>query len=229
MTPESPVASRFVAGLGFRTKVLKTRPMLPLAVVVHTTGGGILSRFAREGARKGDASPFDTAVRVYTTIMPQSGHYVVGQLGQCAQVVPEMTIAQHVGSAKSRAYWLPRERWMTPELTWWRDRWPELDSPIDLADGQLWADGSCNRNAVGIEVVPPESGARDAWSPECWRTLAALVLDITARHHIPCDREHVLTHSDAHPISRSAKGAPWDVGPLAWSWDRMREAIAAGG
>lgn len=223
--PDSPVAGLFVAGLGYRQGLLDLRKHPPIAAVIHTTGGGVLTRFAREGARKGDATSFETAVRVYTQIMGASGHYVVGQLGQCTQVVPESFSAWHVGAAKSKPYALPQAEWMTHALAWWGERWPGLNSPRDLAGGLLWRDGSCNANVVGIEVVPPVSGARHLWSPECWVTLARLVRDIARRHVIAEDREHVISHSDAHPIARSAKGAPWDPPSTQFDWARMRKAL----
>lgn len=226
---DTPIASRFVAGLGYRRGLLAERELPPVGAVIHTTGSGPLARFIREGKRKGDATPFETAVRIYATIMNDSAAYVVGQRGECVQVVPESHVARHVGSAGAAVYARPRARWMTPAVAWWGERWPELASPHALAGGLLWRDGSCNRSTIGVEVVPPESGARGAWSPECWATLASLVLSICGRYEIPVDREHVVSHSDAHPISRSAKGAPWDPPPAQFTWDRMREAIAAGG
>jgi hypothetical protein len=226
---DSPVATSFRAGLGFRRGLLDERITPAVGVIIHTTGAGIINRFVREGARKGDASPFATAVRVYTKIMNDSGHYVVGQGGECVQVVPESHVARHVGSASAAVYARPRARWTSADVAWWTKRWPGLESPHALAGGLLWGGGSCNRNTYGIEVVPPDHpNTRGAWSLACWRTLARLVLDIAARRDIACDREHVVTHSDAHPLSRSAKGAPWDPAPEAWSWERMRDAIAAG-
>ena len=224
--PNSPVAGSFIAGLGYRNGVLDKRKLTPVAVVVHTTGGGILARFDREGAKKGDASPLETAVRVYSKIMTSSGHYVIGQRGECVQMVPEMTVAQHVGSAKSRAYYLPREKWLSPELAWWAKRWPGMNSPLDLAGGNLWRNGSCNQSTIGIEVVPPLTGAREPWSVECWDTLARLALDICARHSIQADAEHVVTHSDAHPISRTAQGSAWDPSINQWGWELMRRALS---
>jgi hypothetical protein len=226
--PDSPIAMRFAAGLGYRQGILHERSANVVSIVIHTTGSGILARFIREGARHGDATPFETAARVYTTIMGASGHYVVGQLGECVQVVPERLSAWHVGAAGSQPYVLPQSRWMTVGLEWWGERWPELRSPQDLAGGLLWRGGSCNDGAVGIEVVPPIEGAKHPWSPECWRTLARLVLDIAERHSVPVDREYLVTHSDAHPLARSARGAPWDVCVEQWSYDRLRSAIASG-
>ena len=222
--PDSPIAQRFEAGLGWRKGDLSPRSADVVSVVVHTTGGGILSRFAREGAKKGDASPFETAVRVYTKIMGASGHYVVGQRGECVQVVPESFAAWHVGGAKSAIY--AHRMWATPGLEWWGKRWPGLTGPRALAGGNLWRGGSCNDGAIGIEVVPPIEGARHPWSPACWAALAALVRDIAARHHVPLQREYIPTHSDAHPIARSAKGAPWDVCVEQWTWERMAAALA---
>jgi carbamoyl-phosphate synthase small subunit len=49
------------------------------------------------------------------------------------------------------------------------------------------------------------------------RALTALIRDIGARHAIPVDRFHIVTHSDASPLSRSTNGAPWDPSNGQWS------------
>lgn len=221
-------------GLGYRRGILPPRSGPARAIVVHTTGGGILARYRREGAAKGDATPHDTAVRVYTRIMPASGHYVVGQASEVVQVVPETHVAHHVGGAGSGPY--ARARWGSAEHDWWRERWPGLASPRDLAGGLLWAPGvasvgkpaaaGCNANTIGIEVVPPLAGATRPWSDECWAALAALVADVAERHAIPLEREYVITHSDAHPLSRTARGQPWDVAPSQWTWERMAAELS---
>ena len=219
----------FEPGLGYRTGKLSQRSAPVQGVIVHTTGGGILSRFAREGAAKGDASPFDTAVRVYTRIMSASGHYVIGQGGEVTQVVPEDVVAHHVGSAKSRPY-LTGDTWHAARLAdryaWWHERWPGLASPRDLAGGHMWDGGSCNGVTLGIEVVPPLEGAGKPWSRACWASLAEVIADATHRHSVPLERDRIVTHSDAHPLSRTTpRGQPWDTVPAQWSWERFLDAL----
>ena len=58
------------------------------AVVIHTTGGGIIRRWRRERARFPSHTPFDTALRVYHKLMDAGPHYVVGQEGRVAQTCP---------------------------------------------------------------------------------------------------------------------------------------------
>lgn len=217
-----------------------------MATIIHTTGGGILSRFEREGARKGDATPFETAMRVYGTIMEASGHYVVGQgEGQIAQVVPEALCAWHVGGAGSAPYhrlgtsWIPRSE--RARYEWWQERWSGLDGPGDLAGGELWepyvigpsllqrlrhplswGKGSVNAWSIGLEVVPPLGDQRGEWSSACWRSVTRLVVDMHERDAVPLERDRVITHSDAHPLSRTTpRGKPWDTVPEQWSWERF--------
>lgn len=240
--PDTEHVDVFTPGLGYRQGKLVARGGPVRAVIVHTTGGGILARFRREGAAKGDADPFDTAVRVYTKIMVDSGHYVVGQrLGQIAQVVPESHVARHVGSAGSVPYlrtspWYPGRE--AARYAWWHDRWQGYDSPRDLAGGHLWdvgqavpgriAKASCNAQTIALEVVPPLEGATREWSPECWQNIANLIPDITDRHGLPLARSYVVTHSDAHPLSRTTpKGEPWDTAPSQWTWERFSAAVSA--
>lgn len=246
--PDSPLVDVVVPGLAFKRNVLLPRVGPAVAVVTHTTGGGINARYKREGARKGDASPFETALRVYGTMMEPSPHYVVGQCGSIGQVVPEELCAWHVGGARSapyhRAAWVP---WRARKrFAWWQERWPGLDGPRDLAGGQLWAPyvigpslsqrlrhplswgkGSVNAWSYALEVVPPLDDPGGPWSPECWRSVAALHLDIGRRREVPLERDCRITHSDAHPLSRTTpRGEPWDTVPEQWSWERCEAEVA---
>lgn len=204
------------------------------AIIVHTTGAGVLRRFREEGLAHEDTTPLDTAVRIYSRIMGASSgfaapHYVVGQDGRCVQVCRETFAAHHVGAvtefgfrrlAAKRLYALPTVVW-SAGCKWWFERWPHVRSPLDLAGGQLWAGGSCNRNTIGVEVVPPDVDrpSEEPWSPACWETLRELLPDISERRHIPWEREHIITHSDAHPVARSTKGRAWDPPSSQWSWE----------
>ena len=213
--PESRVATDYVESLGVRKKLYSPRKTFS-AVVVHTTGAGPIRRWKQEQSSvHKKASPFETALRIYSQIMEPGPHYVVGQDGQCVQVCPEAYAAWHVGANDSKAYF--SEGWMRHRYDWWSLRWPHLAAPVDLADGMLWNGHSCNANTVGIEVVPPTDNVRGQWSDACRKTLVSLINDICDRCGIPKEDEHILSHSDAHPIRRTTTdGDPWD--PYASQW-----------
>jgi N-acetyl-anhydromuramyl-L-alanine amidase AmpD len=221
MNPESMVATAFVESLGSRTGKYSAREQNSAvhAIVVHTTGSGPITRWKseRNTPGKAQATPFLTAVqRTYHTIMSAGPHYVVGQQGECIQLCRESLAAWHVGGDHGAAY--QRSDWLEGLYEWWAERWPGLASPRELAGGHLWDHDSCNANTIGIEVVPPVDDVRNTWSPACRITLERLVRDVAARHGLPVTREFVVTHSDAHPISRTDKnGVPWDPGPLQWA------------
>lgn len=202
----SPVAERYEASV--RMKGLKTdlRRGPVRAVIVHFTGAGVQERFLREGVAKKDTSPFDTAVRLYTQILPgQDPHYVVGQGGECVAVTPENRVAYHVGTAQARQYnWWTRKR-HPHAYDWWYERFKNLESPRDLADGKLWQGGSCNANTIGIEVAPHVDKPLDPFSPKAVATLRTLIADILARNNLPFDRKYIIGHCEAHPVSRTDK------------------------
>ena len=225
--PDSRVADRAVSSRGYAGGHYAARQYPPAAVVVHTTGAGPVKRYVdeRQRARHGWESPFDAALWVYQSVIDAGPHYVLGQRGECVQVAPEGVCAWHVGSAESHPYTrAPREStWAKSEATWWFERWGPRLNPCQLAGDALWFGGSCNANTLGIEVVPPGQATRGPWSTDAWRTLAILVEDICERHEIPVERDRILTHSDAHPRARTARGAPWDPPPAQWTWGRYCE------
>lgn len=251
MTPVplwSPLALRArPLGLGYTRGKLAEATVAPSAVVVHTTGAGPVRRATerryaawrgRWGIAEGDA--LQAAVVLYTRIMDASGHYVIGQDGTIVQVVPESHCAWHVGGSGSRAYFTRGSKALAgPRYAWWRARWPGYETPRDLGGGHLWdpydrspglevtvrsglAIGSANANSIGIEVVPPTSHPLAPWSEAAWEALVTLTLDILGRHRIPLERDRVISHSDAHPLSRTtAAGVPWDPSSTQWSWERF--------
>lgn len=225
LMPDSPIAVGYSLALGLKQGKWSKRKRDVRGIVIHTTGRGPIARFEREGARKGDATPFDTAVRIYSSIYDAGPHYVVGQEpGEVTQLCPEHVAAWHVGfglgQASARVYgW--RNWHKLPSCAWWRERWTHLDSPLDLVGADLWTDWSANHGTIGIEVVPP-IGPGAAWSQSTWASVLALALDISKRHGIPFEREYVISHSDAHPLARSSKGFPYDPPSALWTWDRMR-------
>jgi hypothetical protein len=230
--PDSPAASEYVVGRAVTGGEARVRAEPPVAVVIHTTGGGPVKRVRDDdfaGWRKRwpeyATSAFLAAKWVYTIASPDSGHYLLGQAGECIQVVPEDLVARHVGAAESKAY--ADGRWMRPEYAWWKERWPGLTSPVELAGGKLWRGGSCNGASIGIEVAPNEDDPTGPWSNACWAALVTLVSDVCLRNEIPCTRTHVVTHSDAHPIARTSKGVGWDPGPRQWSWAEYARSAGA--
>jgi hypothetical protein len=226
---------------GYRRNMLREVHYAPAAIVVHTTGAGPIQRAndadweswrLKLDIPKGDA--LMCAVASYAN-MDASGHYVIGPDGTIVQVVPESHAAWHVGGAGSRPYFAERVTKLSGErYRWWRERWPGLTSPRQLAGGNLWRPafttpsivhrirsgfpiGTCNENTIGIEVVGP-----GPWSAEAWHALAALCVDIERRRGLVLRRDTVISHSDAHPLSRtSATGRPWDPMASTWSWERV--------
>jgi hypothetical protein len=239
-------------GLGYRRGKLVERYLAPCAVVVHTTGSGPIRRaterkFAgwrlRWGVTEGDA--LQATVALYTRTMDASGHYVVGQDGTIVQVVPESHCAWHVGGSGSRPYFTNEAAWHRGgKHAWWVARWPGYMTPRELGGGRLWDPqredisllnrlkagmpiGSCNANTIGIEVVPPLANPTAPWSAEAWYSLTRLVLDVCARNGIPVERDRIISHSDAHPLSRTTpSGRPWDPGVSQWSWERFERSVA---
>jgi hypothetical protein len=225
---------RYTPSLAMQRGLLEERARKPVAVVVHTTGHGPVTRatalrFAwwrkRHEIGKGDA--FACAEFIYTRIMKASPHYIVGQRGEVLQLVPLDYVAWHVGGKGSEAY--KRTDWNAPaawrkgskDVGWWRERWPKLKSPYGLAGGALWGGGSCNAGSYGIDVIPPIDDVRGPWTPACVAALCELVSSLCEQSGIPFTREHIITHSDAHPLPRSAKGQPWDPGPRQWQPERL--------
>jgi hypothetical protein len=244
----SPLAKRpTTLGLGYRRGRLREVHYAPAAIVVHTTGAGPIQRANEDRFEawrikydipKGDA--LRCAVVLYTHIMEASGHYVVGQDGTIVQVVPESHAAWHVGGAGSRPYFADRVTALSGErFRWWRERWPGLTSPRQLGGGRLWEPpyeapgivhrirsgfpiGTCNENTLAVEVVGP-----GPWSAEAWHALAALCVDIERRRGLALRRDTLISHSDAHPLSRTTPaGKPWDPMGSTWSWERIAPLLA---
>lgn len=203
-SPDSYVAAFVSPSRGYRRGKYSERRSVA-AYVVHTTGSGILRRWKAQGKRHGEATPFETALRVYGRLMDASPHYVVGQQeGQVAQVCPEHLAAWHVGSRNYRRY----SRWKHPlrssRYHWWRKEFPLLESPVELLDGRLWNGGSVNSNTLGVECVPPLDGE---WSDAFYRNLQELLQELDERHQATW----AVTHSVADPVGRTNKFGPWDL------------------
>ena len=230
-----------VVGGGERSGRLAPRRNPAQAIIIHSTGRGIIDRWlARGAAERAHRSPADLALEVYVR-GPTGPHYMLEQDGRVTQLCSEDLCAWGVGSKGAGPYMRAARDWdvvrgrSDPPYRWWRERWPEYGSPADLAGGHLWdrdplAGGrpSCNANVVHIDVVEPiERGA--PWSPATWASLTPLVADIAERREIALERERQLTHCDAHPIARTtASGVPYDTRAEGqfW-WARLERELAA--
>ena len=254
---ESKSAAYYVPSLGMKRKKYKERETPGSAIVIHTTGIGPVLRathkdFAawreKNGLQYGDV--MGAAVLIYRSIMDASGHYVCWN-DSAVQLVPERFAAWHVGGKGSDVYLKKADgTWggSKPEAGaygWWFKKWAGLRSPIELAGGHLWgpytkpglgtrilnpgafAALSCNSHTYGIEVPPPVHSATGEWSDRTWRGVTELVLDIAERNGIVPRPDTVVTHSDAHPISRTKNGAPWDPHPNQFTFERFKKEAAA--
>ena len=235
---DSSIAETYTPSLGVRKGLYAPRSTAS-GIIIHTTGAGVNRRYIREHSKYPDNRPLDTAVRIYGHIMKASGHYVVDQNGRCVQMVPEGLASWHVGSKGARKY---KRQWMKPKYDWWRGRWPGYESPLEIANGDLWrpyakdADvhwrakwlsrhGSCNANTIGIEVIPPIAHPQGQWTDLCWSTVVRLTEDIRNRNSIPLERARILSHSDVHPISRTTNsGRPWDPSLNQFSYETFLTA-----
>lgn len=225
-TPNSPEVRRVVPARGFLRGKLGPRVSYS-GIVVHTTGAGVLAKAKRWGVM-----PLEAAVRVFSRQIDNCSHYVIcGTTGDAVQIAPEERAARHVGATRSDVYARPNwagaswwKRAVKHDVLWWCERWPDLKRPYDLADGQLWMppDGgarTCNGNTIGIEIVPRMADPQGPWTDACWGTLLYLIQDICIRRLVPQNRNHIITHSDAHPVTRTSHNRPWDPGPRQWDWD----------
>ena len=263
--PDSKLVTDIVPSQGYLNDAYLPRVTASInSVVVHTTGAGPVkrlsaSKFARWREKHAflprdldrfgwskDEAAFYAALWIYSKAYTPGPHYVVGQeLGLITQVCPERLAAWHVGGSGSRMYSTrPESWWRSGAYTWWRNSFPDLDSPRDLAGGQLYmpyevpagasiprqrarmvakyAKGSVNAGSVGIEVVPRVEDSQGPWTGACWHNLSELLLDITGRRDIVRNREHVVTHSIAHPISRTTKrGKPWDTVSSQFTYEAL--------
>lgn len=216
-----------------RGKYAKRDAQDAVAIVVHTTGAGLVKRYNRErrwssakvqrvygrtlepAPSSEGLTPVDTALRVYSQLMDAGPHFVVGQDGRLVQTCPLDYSAWHVGRSKSWAYTAKNRISSSSQYNWWRTRWPALESPAELAGSKLWSGGQCNPNVVGVEVVPPLDDPRGIgpWSARCWLALTRLFRLLHSTLEIPLDPHFILGHADAHPHSRTARDLPWDPTP----------------
>lgn len=233
---DSRVASFYVESLGVKKGKYWGRNSFS-AIVIHTTGHGPVTRHLDLPHKY--ITSLHAALYVYSSVMVEGPHYVIDQEGVVIQLCPEELAAWHVGGSKGRHY---SGAWKTNLYNWWEERWPGLESPKELADGQLWSPyppetrknklllkawwqsryGSINANTIGIEVIPPSSNPHQSWNESTMLSLGKLCQDIGRRRQIPLSRSRVVSHSDCDPLSRTThKGEPWDPWEDQWTYETL--------
>jgi hypothetical protein len=204
----------------------------PRCIIIHTTGRGPADRLTDYGRAIWRSNhpeltdTFQVAEWLYTKAMMDVAHVLVGQNGERVRLVPDEYCGRHVGVAKSQAY--ASRTWANAgPMRWWKERWPMHVSPRALAGGNLWTVGSANQISLGLEVACPLQNPTGPWSDAAWHALCKTVAEWAEAHSIPIAQDYVFTHSDAHPVARTAKGKPYDPGPLQWSWQEFERRFDA--
>jgi N-acetyl-anhydromuramyl-L-alanine amidase AmpD len=194
------------------------------ASIVHTTGD----------------TDLDKILRWYESADGLQPHYMIATDATIRRFVMEDHIAWHakIDPAEARLYQRGYGEWSC--WTWplsagapvhvgqefsgyrmWRDRWPGLQSPLEL----VTADHP-NSVSVGIELQQPVKPGPGIFTPGQYQALAELLVDIHGRTGVPLDRQHVLGHSDCSPMRRSTAAGGWDPG-VTFDWNRLWDLVRA--
>jgi len=81
-----------------------------------------------------------------------------------------------------------------------------------------WTAGNWEYNLRSVNIEMEGYAGRTPFSDALYRSCAALVARIAARHGIPLDRQHIIGHAEVPNQSH------WDPGPL-WQWDRFMALV----
>lgn len=195
--------------------------------VLHTTGYGPGVQRLDQSDLSPDQVDLAYAQRL-ANILEYKCHLFIGRTGAVYQMAPIGFTAYHTGSKGSQAYksdaWKKRKN---KPMGWWLKRFGKLKSPLDFPH---WANGSPNRVSWGIDLLAPRKGEDYTWNQ--LRSTAECVVLLAEICGHPLDQFHVATHSDVHPLDRTNKWGPWDLGPR-WDrekfWEMVREQEATKG
>jgi len=202
-------------------------PLQQWGIMLHTTGDG-----PPRQALAGGLDPYDEALRIYESMGRVGPHFLVGPLGQVAQLRDPRREAFHVKTTLAQRRDFLNGNWTTlvkPDVVrWWRARWPGQKSPQHLFPAQ-----KPRSNYIGIEMIPcgtwpnqsgnwtpfwadPFGGTR--FSGATYLATAELVLQLAGAYDInTLDRRKLLGHEDVNPVTRPG----WDPGDMTggFSWN----------
>lgn len=236
----SPIATRIVR-TSRRDLILRMRAVA--AVIVHTTGGGIVTK-----ALKAGKDPLQYAADYYARPNAYASGYLVGPFANeeydaagddtIVGTVPDNLVAYHAGVSKARLalYRVGYDIWARHILQGgnlvdtgrvqarygdWRARWPGADSPLDLLPG---FERGVNAITLSADLLAPEPGHAHA-DLQC-RWMASLVGELLERHGLSPSKGTVLRHSDVDPLTRSSPRGGWD--PPQNAFARVCDALGIG-
>ncbi|GAA2228432.1 MULTISPECIES: N-acetylmuramoyl-L-alanine amidase [Kitasatospora] len=90
-----------------------------------------------------------------------------------------------------------------------------------------WQSGNSyvNAHSVGIEQEGYATAGAGWFTPQMYRSTAALVRHLADEYGIPLDRRHILGHDNVPPTSTAGtKAMHWDPGPY-WDWNRFMALV----
>jgi len=98
----------------------------------------------------------------------------------------------------------------------WINRWPGKESPLELFTGT-----HPNDTSIGIELLEPKRTQPRKFFDKQYDHLRDLLNELSIKHNIPLDRNHVVGHYDVDPINRSSKHGDRDPGE-AFDWSFLK-------
>ena len=141
-------------------------------------------------------------------------HFAVAPDGEIYHLVDISRIAYHVAVSDEQRSAYAGD-WAKSPPAWWRERWPTVRSPLDLATGL-----APNGTSIGVELI----GHGGKHTEAQYVTLVRLLLDLRRDGGPLISRETLLSHSDVNPLARSNSRGPTDPGP-AFDWARVRRDL----
>jgi hypothetical protein len=169
----------------------------------------LVAPFAEETYSEGDDSVVGTVpeqlVAYHSGLGRTSGRVKCYKKGRA--VWPRHRIASRKVDGKTKKYMKDFGK-VLPDYQDWLDRWPGLDSPLDLIPKPWPGAGIINGQFHGVDLLAPEPGAKHTELQVRW--VAAIIKDLADRHGWEIHQSTVLRHADVDPFSRSTKRGGWD-------------------
>ena len=193
-------------------------------IVLHTTGWGKGHERIWGKYKKGKISleKFGEMYCEFQSRLQYNPHGTVAPTGEFYQFAPFKYRTHHTSSSKRLAYangsWLKKS---TKPMSWWQERFPRLDSPLDFPGWEPFKVGrrqrwSINSRSVAFDLIPTNNSYTDAQ----YDTLADIVAYTLHELNIPAERYNVVDHSEITPLDRTTSKGPWDFGSN-FDWNKF--------